>query len=389
MCASLCEDMKVYLLIRSLSVGGTERQLVSLASGLVEQGIDTKILVFYGGGRLYQTALNRGLDVIDLGKRGRWDFWFVFRLIQYVSSEKSSILYSFLTESNLCSLAIKLLRPKIKVVWGIRAVAPDKEIRVGDVFVAHAFKIAKALSTYPDLIVANSRVSRDQHIKEGFYPKRFKVITNGVSLDEFFCDPDAGLQQRAEWGVPRNCLLIGIVARLDPVKNHPAFLQAAALFRKQNPESRFVCVGNGPKQYKAQLLNLANGLNLKESLIWVENLTDLRGVYNAMDICTLCSFTESTPNVLLESMACGTLSVVSDVGGIRDSVGDHVTYLDPHNVRSVKDAWTSVAEMTPDIRGEARRQRQEIVMEKFSEQRMIAKTTEMLMSIVERPNSTT
>src|SRR3954447_25528462 len=63
----------VFLLTRSLEVGGAERQLVELAQGLFECGHRVTVAVFYGSGPLRADLEQAGVRVIDLRKTGRWD----------------------------------------------------------------------------------------------------------------------------------------------------------------------------------------------------------------------------------------------------------------------------------------------------------------------------
>ncbi len=65
--------MRIAFLVRSLEYGGAERQLVALAIGLKARGDDVRVIALYGGGSLATQLRNSGVDVVDVGKRGRWD----------------------------------------------------------------------------------------------------------------------------------------------------------------------------------------------------------------------------------------------------------------------------------------------------------------------------
>ena len=69
------------------------------------------------------------------------------------------------------------------------------------------------------------------------------VIPNGIDTERFRPDAEAGRCIQEEWKVDRGDVLIGLVGRLDPMKDHPTFLKAASLLLKQRQDVRFVCIG--------------------------------------------------------------------------------------------------------------------------------------------------
>jgi glycosyltransferase involved in cell wall biosynthesis len=111
--------MKICFLVRALTYGGAERQLVVLAKGLHARGHDVVVMVFYPGGPLEKDLLDAGVRIRSLAKRGRWDVLnFFFQLIRAVREERPDILHSYLTE--FVTVILKPVLPGLKVVWGIR-----------------------------------------------------------------------------------------------------------------------------------------------------------------------------------------------------------------------------------------------------------------------------
>lgn len=129
---------------------------------------------------------------------------------------------------------------------------------------------------------------------------------------------------RSGWGVTSEKRLIGLVARLDPVKGHPVFLEAARILAAKRGDLVFVCVGDGPEPYRGQLRRLGAELGLGERLIWAGSRPygDMPNVYSALDLLCLPSHSEGLPNVIGEAMACGVPCVATRVGGIPEIVGD-------------------------------------------------------------------
>src|SRR6266508_1506061 len=94
------------------------------------------------------------------------------------------------------------------------------------------------------------------------------VIPNGIDTERFIPDGEARQRMRRQWEVAENQRLIGLVGRLDPMKDHPTFLRAAALLAQKRNDVRFVCVGSGAAAYTRALRALAEKLNLGTCLIW-------------------------------------------------------------------------------------------------------------------------
>src|SRR5204863_331451 len=113
------------------------------------------------------------------------------------------------------------------------------------------------LPTEADLIICNSTSGLEHHAERGYPRGRMVVIPNGIDHEAFAPDPAARRAIRAGWGVPDSDRLVGLVGRLDPMKDHPTFLRAAALVASERPGVRFVCVGHGPASAREPLERLA------------------------------------------------------------------------------------------------------------------------------------
>src|ERR1700757_5023383 len=100
--------MKIMFFIRSMGVGGTERQLCILCRELLRRGHDVSVLLYYGGGPLEDELRALGTRVVDLQKRGRWrNLGFLTRLAGAVRSGHPDIVYALLPLSNLLALALR------------------------------------------------------------------------------------------------------------------------------------------------------------------------------------------------------------------------------------------------------------------------------------------
>ncbi len=304
---------RILFLIRSLDVGGAERQLLSLVRGLAKRRFESTVATFYPGGRLEREIPSiEGVTLVSLGKRGRWDLGgFLVRLVREVRGKRPDLLHGYMAIANeLCLLVGRALG--IKVVWGLRASNIDY-FRY-DWIQGWSFRFAALLSRFPDLIIVNSRAGREHCIAKGYSGERMVVIPNGIDTEVFRPDAGARARVRAEWGIPEGEPIVGMAARLDPIKDHSTFLAAAARVLADLPQAKFVCVGDGPESYREKLPLLESSLGLEGRVVWTGQRSDMPAVFNAFDVACCSSLSEGHPNVVGEAMACGVPCVVTDVG---------------------------------------------------------------------------
>jgi glycosyltransferase involved in cell wall biosynthesis len=317
------EPMRVLFLVRSLDVGGAERQLVALARGLERRGHDVAIAVFYAGGRFEPELRASGVPIHDLGKRGRWHtVGFMRRLAALVRAVRPDVLHAYM-EANVFAAALKPMFPSVKVVWGIRSAKSDFR-KYGKVARLYPW-IERALAPIPDAVIVNSTAARRQAIVNGLDPHKILVVPNGIDCEMFEPDPSGRARLRASWGIADRELVVGMVARFDPVKNHANFVRAAARVAATRRAVRFVCVSDrkGRPGYRRELERLAADLRVADRLVWTDEGKVSSAVYSAFDVAVLSSDVgESFPNVLGEAMACGKPVVTTNSGDAALIVGD-------------------------------------------------------------------
>lgn len=311
---------RVLFLIRSFGRGGAQRQLVGLAAALRRSGWDVSAACFYAGDAFQRDLVRANVPVIDLRKRGRWDVaGFLWRLWRTFRSNDPDIVHGYLTVGNLLALLARLAHRRARVVWGVRSAYMDRSRY--DWTSRLTFRLSCVFARLADLIIVNSEAGATHHAVQGYPRARIRVIPNGIDTTRFRFDADGRADLRRAWGVPDDALLVGLVGRLDPMKDHPTFLEAAATLAARDRRWRFVCVGGGNPDYAATLRSRPEALELRDRLIWAGPRGDMPAVYSALDIAASTSCGESFPNVIAEAMACGRPCVVTDVGDSARIVG--------------------------------------------------------------------
>lgn len=198
------------------------------------------------------------------------------------------------------------------------------------------------------------------------------MIPNGIDTERYCPNREAGQQVRAEWSINEQQTLVGLVGRLDPMKDHPVFLRAAALLAQEQPDVCFVCVGDGPRPYNQELQALGEALGLGERLIWAGARSDMPAVYNAFDIASSSSsYGEGFSNAIAEAMACGVPCVVTDVGDSARIVGDMGVVVPPKHPEALASGWkVALAKGRREMALKARLR----IVENFGVKRLIEQT---------------
>lgn len=149
--------------------------------------------------------------------------------------------------------------------------------------------------------------------------KRCQVVRLGFELDRMTEGVEGRF--RASLGIDAQTRLVGILARLVPIKNHQLFFEAVAAWVQRYGQSyaepvKFLVIGDG--ELRETLTQLADRLKIQDWLVFTGWRRDVADIYADLDLNVLVSKNEGTPVTLIEGMACGVPLVSTDVGGIRD-----------------------------------------------------------------------
>jgi glycosyltransferase involved in cell wall biosynthesis len=310
--------MRLLLSIPSLAAGGAERQFAALASGLAARGHQVTALTLGPGGPLAQEL--GGARHLSLGKASRSGLpRAVLALAGLLRHLAPDAHYAFLPGACVPAGLATLLAPGPRLVFGVRASGLRGLPPAGRLL----RWLEARLSRRAALVIANSRAGHEDCLARGFPAERLAVAANGIDTARFRPERALGAALREQWGAGDPATpLVGMAARLDPMKDHATFLTAAAALARRMPEVRFVCVGGGGEGYARSLRLRAQELGLAERLVWAGPRADMERVYNALDVCCLCSaYGEGFSNALGEAMACGVPCAATNVGDAADVIG--------------------------------------------------------------------
>ena len=310
--------MKVIHIITSLGDGGAEHTLFKIC----KYDINNKhVVISLKGPEKYFSLLKKlGIKVYCLNLKF-YSIYKFFLLVKLLCSLKPDIVQTWLVHADFIGgIAAKLVGIK-NIIWNIRY--SNFEIRKAKLTTILIIKLLAKLSfLIPQLIVIVSKKAKKIYQAEGYNKKKLKFIPNGYDLS--FLKPSK-LQKKIfkkKNKIKKQIPLIGNVARYDPKKDHLNLLNAISLIRAKNMSFFCILVGSNIDNNNIRLVSEIKRLKLSKYIKLLGQNDNILQVMNGIDIYVQSSsYGEGFPNVVAESMACGTPCIVTDVGDASFIVG--------------------------------------------------------------------
>jgi len=360
--------ISILCLITSLCDGGAETMLHRLLSRLDRKRFSPRVvaLVDTDAGPMSKKIEELGVPVRFLGMRpGRPNPASLLRLIHWLRHDKPDVICTWMYHADLAGGLAAWFAGGIPVAWGIRH--GDLSVEGNKRLTLFTVKVCAYLSRWlPDRIVCNAEVSRRTHVAAGYVAEKMIVIANGSDLENFKPDPVARESVRKELRIPEAAQLIGLIARFDPQKDHRNFVQAARLLHHDRPDVYFILCGDGVNWENEKLTRWIEAAGIRHRCCLLGRRDDIPRLTAALDIATLSSFGEGSPNVVIEAMSCGIPCVVTDVGDSAQIVGDTGLVVPPRNPEALAKALRTMLDFGQEARSRLGMTARQRIVQHFS-----------------------
>lgn len=311
---------RVLFISTGLGVGGAERALECLLPHLVAQGVTVAVVSLREPQPVGERLRALGMEVYELGmKPSRPSLRGLFGLWRRVRAFRPDVIQGWMYHGNLAAHVARLAMPQAKVVLGLHQTLArlDLESRTTRAVI----RLDAYLSRWASRVIHVAQAAVSHHEAAGYAP-RAVVLPNGIDTDRFRPDPVAAAALRKELGVGPEALVIGMVGRHHPAKNHEGFLRAAALVAAEYPRARFLLCGADVSSENPALASLLNVSVLEGKVLALGSRSDVPALLACCDLYVLSSVQEALPNVVAEAMSCGVPCVVTDVGDAAWMIGE-------------------------------------------------------------------
>ena len=309
--------IQVVHVISDLDAGGAEVMLAKLVGRMDRNKFSNSVVSLTDCGPVGKQIESLGVAVHTLGmKRGQPGVGAVFRLIRLLRTLKPAIVQSWLYHADILSTVTARFSRSPILIWNVRC--SDMDLNKYPPLTRLVQRVLAWWSAVPAAVIVNSEAGKRQHERLGYQPRRWDVIPNGFDTQRFRPDSSLRLVCRKEWQVADDAVVVALVARVDPMKDHATFLKAAQQIVRARDNAYFILVGRGTETLSSDVA--AKGLRGRVRLLGYRD--DVEHLLPGADVACLSSaFGEGFPNVLGEAMACGIPCVSTDVGDARKIIG--------------------------------------------------------------------
>ena len=279
--------------------------------------IDAKIICFIED-TFYYDLLKEGINIEVFKQKSRMDMSVTKRLVEEIEGEDYDIIHCHGARANFIAMFLKD-RVKKPMVTTIHS---DYRLDFNDnIYKKIVFTPLNALALRKfDYYIAISDEFKDMLVERGFSKDKIFVVYNGIDLEE-----EVKYVSKEEFLKRYNIdaqdkIIVGIIARLDLVKDHETFIKGAKRVLEKRKDVVFLIAGTGKDE--ARIKNMVKELDIEEYVHFLGYVEDQYSFFNAIDINVLTSLSESFPYAILEGAKLKKPVISTDVGGISHLIED-------------------------------------------------------------------
>jgi glycosyltransferase involved in cell wall biosynthesis len=341
--------LRVTHVITGLGMAGAELMLYRLLSGIDRARFAPEVISLTDTQPLGAKIAALGIPVRGLNlRRGPGDALRLGKLCAWLRAARPDVVQTWLYHADLFGSLAARFAGGPPVIWNIRCSSAGEGFKRSTVWTGRL--LAWLSRRLPERIVCGSEAARDTHKAMGYHAERMVVIPNGYDTALYRPDSQARHELRRELGISPEALVIGLVARFDPLKDHETFVRSAAALESIRPGVRFLLCGSGMDWQNETLAGWIRQLGLQASFQLIGPREDVRRIYPVLDVHATSSMSEGFPNVVAEAMACGVPCAVTDVGDSARIVADTGQVAPPKDPVRIAESWLYLLSLTADER---------------------------------------
>lgn len=313
--------MKILYVITGLAQGGAERVVCDLADRMYEQGHIVKIAYLVGD--VLTMPQYEDIELIKVNLNNLYSFPSAYlKLSKIIREFLPDVIHSHMVHANIFTRLVRLNTPIKKLICTAHNSNEGGWIRMQSYRFTH--KLA-------DLTTNVSKEASQAFIDKKAVPnENIETIYNGINLNKFYYRSEAREKILNELNLDKNIYLILAVGRFNEQKDYPNLLKALEILKNKGLKKfKLMIAGDGELRMKIE--NLICELNLVDNVILLGRRNDIPDLMSAADLFVLPSKYEGFGLVVAEAMACETLVVATDCGGVAEVLNNPEFLVEPTN----------------------------------------------------------
>jgi glycosyltransferase involved in cell wall biosynthesis len=377
------EKSRILHLITSLDIGGAELMLLKLSSRMNANRFENHVICLGEGGPVAEKITAHAIPVHTLNMpRGLVTIPGLMRLHRLMRQINPDILQTWMYHADLLGALFSKWPGSAPVCWNIRC--SNMNLAKYRPATRIAVKLCAVLSSAPAVMITNSMNGKSHHKRLGYRDERWEVIPNGFDLKKFKPDGQAKQSLVQELGLAsqKPILLIGYIARFDPMKDHATFFKAASRLVEERDDVHFILAGRNIEWGNREIFErvpVAFSMNFH----FLGERGDVARITAALDIACSVSSGEGFSNVIGEAMACEVPCVVTDVGDSASILGDTGEVIRPGDSDALLRAWKKILNLSAVERSELGKAARKRVRDCFDIWKIVRRYEDLYTSLIE------
>ena len=339
----------ITFVIGSLDIGGTEKHLLWLVSGLLAHNFKVTVISLASHGQLFNNFNSLDISFIypkysvlfrqALPRKCHKFFVIFIFLLRHIFAHRSTLIHFFLPASYI-------LASPLAIIFGSKSLIMSRRSR--NLYQQKYFLlkyVEEFLHKYMSLILVNSTRVKVDLLHEGVSSQRIKVIYNGVDTSLFSFSLKRRFLLRSRLGISHSSPVFVTVANFKPYKGHKFLLDAFARFcTTHNLSKPYLIFVGRDDGIQHTLYQKACEMGIADQVIFLDSNQDIPPILSCSDIYISPSLEEGFSNSILEAMSVGLPIVATDVGGNPEAVQNGVNgiIVPPRCSNSIYDAMTTI-----------------------------------------------
>lgn len=311
--------IKILHILHSLQIGGLENGVVNLINNLNDNRFEHAICCIDTSGPTAE-KLGKPVEIFSLDKGKKRDYLLPFKIAKVIKKIQPDIVHTRNWSAIDGVIGAKLVGIKFVVhgEHGREAADPTGANIVRK-------KVRKVLNPWISRFITVSAELKNWLVYDiGIPEKKVMQIINGVDTNRFMPPQEKKLAKK-EAGFNPDTHIIGIVGRLDPVKDHETLFRAFSILRNEKNRETLKILVVGTGHMEKMLRGIAEDLNISENVVFAGDTKDVQRFYRCMDVYVLPSIAEGISNTILEAMSSGLPVIATRTGGSPELVDEGMT----------------------------------------------------------------